>query len=126
MGAQRVLVVDDDPSLCAVMTRELKPLFEVVATSRPEDAITLLRGEQPFAAVVSDYTMEPVDGLRVLDVARDRKPGAARVLVTGLDREEDVGRAHEEGLIHRVVAKPWPAARLGAIVLAAIDALAPG
>lgn len=127
MAVQRVLVVEDDEALRAILVRELRRVFEVVAIADPREAVIVLRnGDEQLAAVVTGYKMHPIDGVAMLAVAREYKPGAARLLVTGALEEAELDEAAAIGTVHRVIHKPWPPGRLAAIVLSLIDSLAPG
>lgn len=106
------------------MARELRREFEVVVAAGPDEAIELLKSEQNFAAVLSDFSMEPIDGVELLGAVRERKPGCARILVSGAVHEDNFDDRLHTGILHRVIAKPWPPGKLAEIVRTVIDSLA--
>ena len=79
----RILVVDDEPSICKI----LQQLFEYeghqvdVAESGPE-ALERVEGFAP-EVVFLDVKMEGMDGLEVLDELRKRDPQAQVVMISG-------------------------------------------
>jgi two-component system response regulator AtoC len=61
--ALRVLVVDDDTSMCELLSEGLDPArFEVVWTTEPDQAESLL-GSRPFDVVLTDVRMRRLDGI---------------------------------------------------------------
>ncbi|WP_435346269.1 response regulator [Haloarchaeobius sp. HRN-SO-5] len=87
-GARRrpisVLLVDDSPdladSVAAVLQRDNDDLT-VATTTDPIDAFSVL-GEGTVDCVVSDYRMQPIDGMEFLDVVRESYPGMPFVMLT--------------------------------------------
>jgi DNA-binding NtrC family response regulator len=101
-----ILICDDDPDIRAAMRRTLRG-YEVVETSSPKQAIDALK-EQPFSAIVSDFSLEAdTDGLDLLQHVRMQYPETVRFLVTGNSDIEVAARAVNEGSVHRYFAKPW-------------------
>jgi DNA-binding NtrC family response regulator len=108
----RVLVVDDDPSGLATLTAALSEDFDVTAVSTPEGALEALT-KGPFDVVCSDYQMEGINGLRLLQMASERAPHVGCVLVTG---SEDYLRGNRAESDHYVLLKPYDPARLIGII----------
>lgn len=63
----RVLVIDDDAIVCRTLTRVLWPA-QVVTTAKAVDALEMIAKEGPFDAVLCDLVMEPIDGVRFLEL----------------------------------------------------------
>jgi response regulator RpfG family c-di-GMP phosphodiesterase len=83
----RILVVDDDPAICELLTAKLKSLgFISQFCTRGEDAIKLL-SEQSFDAIISDLKMPGISGLELLEATRRLAPHTAFLMATG---ENDV------------------------------------
>jgi putative nucleotidyltransferase with HDIG domain len=79
----RVLIVDDQPDICRLMTRALESEGYVCrSTTDPEVARELL-GREGFDLLVADITMPGIDGLELLAAAREAKPGCKVILITG-------------------------------------------
>ncbi len=93
LGPARVLIVDDDPSICFTLSKQLSPLGVVVETETdPIRALEAAR-QRPPDVMLLDYMMPGTDGLSVLRQLR-ADPACARmpiVMVTALgDRDSAV------------------------------------
>ncbi len=83
---RRVLVVDDMPEICDYFTSLAKRIrgFNVHLMTEVNSARALdLVKAQRFDLVVSDYRMREVDGVEVLQAAREHYPSGHRILMTG-------------------------------------------
>ena len=84
---RRVLVVDDDPMMRALVARHVRrrmPEAVVLEASTAEEALRLLEGRGDGLTVVTDLHLGAgMDGGRLLEVVHERHPGARRVLLTG-------------------------------------------
>jgi PAS domain S-box-containing protein len=81
----RILVVDDEPSICALLIEGLTPEgFECRATSSGVEAIKLLECER-FDALISDLRMPGISGLTLLETARTKYPWMSFLIATGVD-----------------------------------------
>jgi DNA-binding response OmpR family regulator len=92
MHAPRVLVVDDDLSLCQVYCRFLtRQGYDPLATPSAAGAVALVRTFCPGLALV-DIAMRNVSGIRLLQILR-AAPETARlpvILMTGLSVPEEM------------------------------------
>jgi two-component system, NtrC family, response regulator AtoC len=62
---RRILIVDDDRSMCEILETELKKRgFETTATTSPEDALRRL-AEDDFSLVLTDINMQGMSGVDV-------------------------------------------------------------
>jgi DNA-binding NtrC family response regulator len=78
-----LLFVDDEPALLKVLgERFIERGFDVAEAASGERAIELL-DQFAFDAVITDLKLPGVDGLQVIQTARDRYPGIAIVAITG-------------------------------------------
>jgi diguanylate cyclase (GGDEF)-like protein len=103
-----VLVVDDDPSVLALLAVQLAADFEVVTAATAEQARAVLAGRN-IDIVLSDLHLPDESGLVLLESVRRASPRTARVLITGAGRIEDAVDAINHAQIHRIVLKPWRA-----------------
>jgi response regulator RpfG family c-di-GMP phosphodiesterase len=79
-----VLVVDDDPIICKLITITLKASgFVSQSCTCGEDAIELLAKEH-FDAVISDLNMPGVSGFELLAATRRLRPHAVFMMATGV------------------------------------------
>jgi DNA-binding NtrC family response regulator len=107
----RVLVVDDDPALGRALVRMLRPADVVLVTSAAAAVHALSGGE--FDAVLTDYGLEPTNGVALLSEVARAHPTSRRYLMSGFD----AGRFSEHiasGLIRRMFPKPLDIAALRA------------
>jgi len=92
-----ILIVDDDPFIVDVMSRQLKAKgFKVLQTTDPETAFTLAEKERPDL-IISDIAMPALDGFTLLKGLKSNKVTCdiPLVLLTGSDKMADV----EEGFV---------------------------
>jgi two-component system, NtrC family, response regulator GlrR len=81
--AARILVVDDEPEVVAMLSRSLaRHGFQVVATSSAEDALARADAE-PFDAALLDLVMPGRDGADLAGQLRKKIPGLPIGLLTG-------------------------------------------
>ncbi len=103
----RILVVDDQKQMRVLLQATLESAGYAVETVEEAPlALEYVRAEE-FAVVISDYQMEPMDGLEFLKAVRDIHPQCSRIMVTAF---ADVGlmtSAIEHGEICRFLVKPW-------------------
>jgi PAS domain S-box-containing protein len=97
-GMTRVLYVDDDPDFLEISRKFLEKSGELsVATARTAPgALDLLKGEC-FDAVVSDYELPGMDGIRFLMEVRAHHGRIPFILFTGKGREDIVIEALNNG-----------------------------
>jgi DNA-binding response OmpR family regulator len=83
MNAYRILLVDDDPLILAGIGKDLEGQgYGVVTAESGEKALALI-AETPFDLVLTDQTMDKVDGLMVLKAAKNANPENMVILLTG-------------------------------------------
>jgi len=83
MHNRRVLVIDDEAIVRVSCQRVLEPAgYEVIVTSRGDDAISLLEKER-FDLVQTDLKMPDMDGIEVLKTIKKRWPEIHVVIITG-------------------------------------------
>lgn len=105
---ERVLCVDDEPSVLAGYRRTLYQSFETVLVPSPTEALARLESEAPFPVIVSDFRMPEMDGAQFLARAAAISPHSARILLTGHADLEVAIEAVNRGQIFRFLRKPCP------------------
>jgi CheY-like chemotaxis protein len=81
-GEVRVLILDDDPSVCNLMHAALAPNgFKVDVVSDPGEIEVVLRGA-PYHVVILDYVIPGLDSARMLDWLREFQQEASVIVVT--------------------------------------------
>jgi CheY-like chemotaxis protein len=72
-GGPRVLVVDDDADMRALLRKALEAAgFRVAEAPDGPEAVALLEGDDPFDLVTLDLLMEKMHGIQVLRIIRGR------------------------------------------------------
>lgn len=81
----RVLVVDDEESICLLLDAKLKSAgYESRYCTNSSEALELL-SRDPFDAIISDLNMPGVTGIDLLEAARQHLPHAAFLMATGVN-----------------------------------------
>ncbi len=103
---KRILFVDDEPNLLQGLQRLLRPCrheWDMTFVEGGQQALKLL-DEQRFDAVVTDMRMPGVDGVQVLQYAKEKNPGMARIVLSGQTDKEVMART--TGVAHQFISKP--------------------
>ena len=103
---QRILFVDDEPSVLSAIQRTLRGKFELCLAHSAQEGLEKLSKESPFAVVVSDMQMPGVNGAEFLAKVRSAAPQTTRVMLTGNSDQGTAIRAVNEGAIFRFLNKP--------------------
>ena len=92
-----ILVVDDESMVTDIVSRWLSAEGYICLTAHDgEDALDVL-SEHECQLVVSDINMPVMDGLHLLENARELCPDTAFIMLTGLDDRETAMKAIELG-----------------------------
>lgn len=95
----RLLLVDDEEGFVSVMTKRLKKR-KIIATPALSGAEAIEKyRDSNFDVVLLDMKMEFMDGLEVLKVLKEIKPGIPVIMITGHGSSEDASRSLECGAI---------------------------
>jgi DNA-binding NtrC family response regulator len=119
--AVRILVVDDELEMAAVIADELGDRgYSAVAIRSGREAIERLRHE-PFDALVTDLRMPDVDGLRLLRVSRALDPSRPVIVMTGHGAIDTALEAAGQGAFHYLT-KPFSLTHLVELIETALHA----
>lgn len=114
-----LVVLDDEERILSALRRTLRREgWRLLTTTDPAEALRWLVTE-PVAAVLSDARMPGIGGVDFLELASQRCPGAARLLITGWPQEVPRQRLDALG-IRALIPKPWDDAQLKAVLRAAL------
>ncbi|HEY8610046.1 MAG TPA: response regulator [Roseomonas sp.] len=113
-----ILLVDDEAEILTALADLLDDSFEVVSTTRPEEALRMLADGLKPAVILSDQRMPGLTGDAFLERARAYSDAEA-LLLTGYAELDAVVGAVNRGRIAGYAAKPWEPAGLLAMVTAA-------
>jgi two-component system response regulator AtoC len=103
---RRVLIIDDDKSMCDVIEAELKQRdFDVVAETSPEEALRRL-GEEDFGLVVTDINMAGMSGVDLCKQIVQNREDIPVVVMTAFGSMEAAVAAIRAGA-YDFVTKPF-------------------
>src|SRR5208283_5981781 len=102
----KILIVDDEPDICKALEFLLKRQdYAVFSVNSGEDAIERLKKEN-FDVVLTDLKMGKVDGITVLDRARELCPDTPVIMMTAFASLESAIEAIRRGAVDYIV-KPF-------------------
>jgi CheY-like chemotaxis protein len=120
--AKRILVVDDQPAIAAMLKESLEELgYEVETASNGKEAI-VLHERHPHDLVISDIFMPEKDGLELLTYLRKEGSTAKIIAISGGGHSADPGLFLNIARItgaHRIITKPFERK----VLLAAVEEL---
>jgi PAS domain S-box-containing protein len=104
---ERVLYVDDEPSLISIGRRQLEALGYAVQTfGDPAGALAAIRAEPGrFQVVVTDYLMPRMNGLQFARALQETQPGLPVILLSGFIGDFTPEELRQGGVV-RVLQKP--------------------
>ena len=106
MGAETILVVDDDEDILDLIERHLSNRgYEVLTAYDGEQAISLL-DKLTFDLVITDLKMPKFDGMEVLRRAKENDPNIEVVILTGHGTMDSVVEALRDGGAFDYLQKP--------------------
>ncbi len=97
MAGEKILVVDDEESMCEFLSLLLrKESYLVTATTDAEEALRLAR-ESSFDTAITDIKMPGVDGLDLLSGLKEIDPGLPVIIMTGFPSQQSAIEAVNRG-----------------------------
>ena len=94
---EHLLFVDDEEAFRTVHVQRLREFgFEVVEADTGEKALEFL-DQFAFDIVITDLSMPGVDGMRVIEAARERYPGIVAIVISGYGSFRDAVEATKRG-----------------------------
>ena len=116
----KVLVIDDEAIVRVSCERVLQPEgYEVVATSRGDEAIELMEREK-FDIVLTDLKMPDMDGLEVLKIIKKRWPDVQVIIITGYGTISTAVQAIKLGA-YEYIEKPFTPEDILRVVKSALE-----
>jgi DNA-binding response OmpR family regulator len=104
----KLLIVDDEAAPCEMLQEYFERRFEceVVTTTTPGEAVTLLETLQPEGMLLDIQLKSRLTGFDVLARARELSPGTKVIMVTGVNDFACVEKALELGAVDYIT-KPF-------------------
>jgi len=116
---ERVLLVDDEELIVRSLSRLLSVLgYQPVACSTPQQALEVLRSDQPLDVMLTDLNMPGMSGLDLAREAKKLRPSLPVVLASGYlpPEAELTGQG-----IAAVMAKPFDAKTLTTVLVPLLE-----
>jgi len=104
--ADKILFVDDEPSVLDGYRRMLHREFEVETAVGAEEGLAAVFDRGPYAIVISDMRMPGLNGAQYLAHVRQISPDTIKMLLTGFTDLSAAMDAVNEGNIFRFLTKP--------------------
>ena len=115
-----LVVVDDEPEVLRSIYDYFRLEYRVLTFTRGSEALAALAQIDP-AAVLSDQRMPEMTGVEFLRKAKQLRPDATRLLITGHADIKAVIDAINEGNVFRYISKPWDTDELAGVVRQAVE-----
>jgi CheY-like chemotaxis protein len=117
---RNILVVDDEPVLCAVLQKMLTRLgFAVITAHDGLEAVKILANMQ-VDLVISDLRMPRMDGWMLLQQIKGKEPDLPVILITGYHSDYSESRA-EESAADAYISKPFSFQQIRGVVHRVMD-----
>jgi CheY-like chemotaxis protein len=113
---ERVLFVDDEPSVLDAIQRTLRKQVDIQTATSGAEGLRVLQESGPFALVVSDMRMPSMNGPQFLARVREQDPETVRMILSGQADLQATIAAVNEGHIYRFLSKPCPPDQLLAAI----------
>jgi len=120
----KIMIVDDMPALLTGLRRTLARLgFEnVIEAADGAEALALLLGNTDVVLIISDWNMEPMDGLAFLTVVRaDQRFQSLPFILASADASPTLREQAVKAGVSLVLAKPFDATTLR-VAIASLEA----
>ncbi len=112
----RILVVDDEPTMRAFITRVIKDAFGIAAESAASAEEGLKKiGGGAFDLILADIILPGLNGIEFLAQAKRKAPGLKAVMITGFPSSERQEQAFRLGAAY-FLTKPLEIATLVKVV----------
>ena len=108
MEQRSVLILDDEEMVLTSLSTylALESDYDVVTFTSARQAIAHLEAHE-VGIIISDFLMPEMDGISFLTRARELRPDAPRVLLTGYADKENAIKAINQVGLYQYVEKPW-------------------
>jgi PAS domain S-box-containing protein len=121
-GSERILFVDDEPSLVMMVQTALQRLgYQVQTATDPLEALARIRSRPDgIDLLITDMTMPKMTGAQLIAEALLLSPDLATILCTGYSERMNPRRAKELGIAH-YLEKPFRQSELAEAVRKVLD-----
>ncbi|PDW01551.1 response regulator [Candidatus Viridilinea mediisalina] len=101
-----ILVVDDEPAITRSLARSLRDRFTVFTANTAASALEIMAKEE-ITVILTDQRMPELSGVQLLERARDLRPAALGILISGYTDAAALVDALNLGNVRGFLPKPW-------------------
>jgi CheY-like chemotaxis protein len=106
-GKERILIVDDDQSLLALLTRTLaRSGYEVVSATDGFQALEAIQAPPGFSVMLTDLYMPGMSGVELIQRAAEIDPAMEVIVITAADSLEAAIQVIRQGGVYDYLQKP--------------------
>ena len=121
MHNPKILIVDDEENILSALKRLFrKENYQILTAESGEEGLRIL-DEQQVDLIISDLKMPLMNGVEFLAKAKEMKPDALRIMLTGHADLKSVIDAIDKGEVYRFLLKPWDDEELKMAIKQALD-----
>lgn len=121
MKMNKLLFVDDEVHVLEAMKRFLHKKIDIYTAENGKEALKVLAEKGPFSVIISDMHMPEMNGIALLEKAKENYPDMIRIMLTG-NRDRDLAiEAVNNGQIFKFHSKPISEAKLLVSIRSAIE-----
>ena len=100
---RRILVVDDEPGIRKVLSVMLAKEGCIVSAAAGRADLVRLLAQESYDLVVTDMRMPDLSGLEVLEMVRERSPGARMLVITAFPSADATIQAIQKGAVDYII-----------------------
>lgn len=120
-ASQRVMFVDDEPSVLAAFRRNLCETFDLLLMGSGAEAIAHIEREGPPAVILADMRMPGMSGVQLLSEVLHRWPDTVRMMLTGNSDQLTAVEAVNRGQVYRFLTKPCSSEEIAETIRQALE-----
>lgn len=115
-----LLFVDDERQVLIALRALFRSQYQIFIAESGDAALDILRRE-PIHVIVSDQRMPQMLGHELLRQAKNIRPSAVRLLLTGYSDLSAIMHSINEGEVFRFINKPWDNTAIRSTISNAVD-----
>jgi len=105
---KKILIIDDDLSICKILSKFLQKSGYEVATALSGKQALLLLKKQSFDLVVCDYNLGDINGLQILSKINELYPQSIVIFISGYGNIQTAVDLVKEGAYHFLTKPLYP------------------
>jgi DNA-binding NtrC family response regulator len=107
MPDPKILIVDDEENILSALKRLFRrENYEIHTATSGEEGLAIMDRHE-VDLIISDLKMPFMNGVEFLTKAKEKNPGALRIMLTGHADLKSVINAIDQGEVYRFLLKPW-------------------